>query len=112
MDNLRLFVMKSIDTYFASKEAGKLDTFFEHLEKPGACLEDQCLHMVEFEAKNLSTGWQGLSTKEAEELERIARQDPEKLETPDVNRQIDDIFDEIGNEQWYLFPALMYPIDV
>ena len=36
------------------------------------------------------------------ELERIARQDPEKLETPDVNRQIDDIFDEIGNEQWFL----------
>ena len=102
VDNLRLFVMKSIDTYFASKEAGKLDTFFEHLEKPGACLEYQCLHMVEFEAKNLSTGWQGLSTKEAEELERIARQDPEKLETPDVNQQIDDIFDEIGNEQWFL----------
>ncbi len=101
VDNLRLFVKKSIDTYFAAKEAGKLDTFFSHLKSPGACLEDQCLHMVEFETKHLSDGLQSLSTKEVEELERIARQDPEKLAIPDVDQQISDIFDEIGNEQWF-----------
>ncbi|MBQ7190721.1 MAG: hypothetical protein IJR99_15030 [Kiritimatiellae bacterium] len=102
VDNLRLFVMKSIDVYFAAKEAGKLDLFFEHLREPGACLEDQCLHLVEFEAKHLSDGLQGLSSSEVDELERIAKQDPAKLATPDVDRQIGDIYDEIGNEQWFL----------
>lgn len=101
VENTFLFVKKSIDCYVAAKETGKLDLYFEHLRSPGACIEDQALHMVEFEAKNLTTG-ETYSAKEAEELERIANQDPEKLATPDIDQQINTIYDEIGNEQWFL----------
>jgi hypothetical protein len=100
VDNLRLFVMKSIDCYLGAKDAGKLPQFFEHLCSPGACIEDQCLHMVGFEAKHLSDGLQGISAKEVEELERIANQGPAR--DPNVDKLIGDIFDEIGNEQWFL----------
>ncbi|MBO4311797.1 MAG: hypothetical protein J5828_02230, partial [Desulfovibrionaceae bacterium] len=101
VDNTFLFVKKSIDCYVAAKEAGKLDLYFEHLRSPGACIEDQGLHMVEFEAKNLTTG-KAYSDKEAAELERIANQDPEKLDTPDIDQQINNIYDEIGEESWFI----------
>ena len=52
-DTLRLLISKSLDLYFASDEAGKLDLFFKHLKEPGACIEDQGLHFIEFENKNL-----------------------------------------------------------
>ena len=44
-DTLRLLVSKAIDLYFASEEAGKLDEFFNHLHNPGACIEDQGMHL-------------------------------------------------------------------
>ena len=71
-DNLRMLVTKSIDLYFACKEAGKLGAYFEHLESPGACIEDQCLHLVDFETEHLSQNWKKVSDAEAADLERIA----------------------------------------
>lgn len=71
-DNLRLLVTKSIDLYFACKEAGKLDAFFKHLENPGACLEEQGLRLVDFETKHFSQNWEKVSDDEAVRLERIA----------------------------------------
>lgn len=100
VDNLRLFVMKSIDTFFEAKKADKLPLFFEHLREPGACIEDQCLHMVEFEATNLVEG-EKLSAKEVEELERIANQEQKSSKAPDVNTLIDDLINEI-DEPWFL----------
>ena len=97
VDNLRLFVMKSIDTYLACKDAGKLEEFYKHLEKPGACIEDQCVNMISFEGKHL-TADNALSVDEVKELERIADQ----AKAPEVNRQIADIFDDLNRkEPWF-----------
>ena len=103
VDNARLFVMKSIDTYFAAKDAGKLDAFFDHLRSPGACVEDQCLHLVTFEAKHLSEGWQGVSKEEAAELERIANQNPHE-DGPAVDNAealFVDVFGDLDEEAWF-----------
>ncbi len=103
VDNLRLFVMKSIDTYFAAKDAGKMDAFFAHLRSPGACIEDQCLHFVTFETKHLSEGWQGVSKAEAEELEKIANRDPGE-DGPAVDNAealFVDVFGDLDGEEWF-----------
>ena len=102
VDNLRLFVMKAIDTYFASKEAGKLDQFFEHLKALGACIEDQCLHMVGFEAKHLTAGTT-LSRQEIAELERIANQEPgaDGPAVEDAETLFVDTFGDLDEEAWF-----------
>jgi hypothetical protein len=70
-DTLRLLVSKSIDLFFASEKAGKLDEFFEHLKEPGACIEDQGLHFVQFEAEHLTKA-DALSAEEVRALDLIA----------------------------------------
>ena len=71
IDNARLFVMKSIDTYLACKEAGKLGAFFEHLKSPGACIEQQCMNLIEFEARHLTKA-DAMSAEDTRALELIA----------------------------------------
>jgi hypothetical protein len=70
-NTLRLLVSKAIDLYFASEEAGKLGEFFEHLKEPGACIEDQGLHFVEFENKHI-VKTEAMSAEEERALNLIA----------------------------------------
>jgi len=72
---IKLFVMKTIDLYFAAKEQDKLELYMAHLKSPGACLEDKGMHLVKFEEENLRTEtWKPMDKAEAAEMERIADQ--------------------------------------
>lgn len=101
VNNARLFVMKSIDCYFDAKKAGKTDLFFQHLRSPGACVEDQCMHMVEFEETHLSDGLVAPSKEEADEIRRIANQDPND-DSPKVDKLINDVFEELNAKPWFV----------
>ena len=91
IDNARLFVMKAIDTYLASKGAGKLDVFFDYLKSPGACIEQQCMNMIAFEENHL-TGGEALSAEERTKLERIANGEPAHAELPEnIHETITDL---------------------
>ena len=97
IDNARLFVMKSIDLYFASKEAGKLNAYFAYLQEPGACIEQQCINMIGFEEKNLvkpST----MSAEEVRALNLIADGKAADLPEDTVNQFMDVLEDFEGEE--------------
>lgn len=96
-DTLRLLVSKSIDLYFASEEAGKLDLFFEHLKEPGACIEDQGLHLVEFEAKHLTKA-DAVPDEDARALNLIADGKAPDLPEDTVNQFMDVLIDLEGKE--------------
>ena len=97
-DTLRLLVSKAIDLYFASEEAGKLDLFFEHLKEPGACIEDQGLHFVEFEAKNLVKD-KAVSAEDARVLNLIADGKAPDLPEDSVHQFMDVLID-FESEKW------------
>ncbi len=85
VDTLKLFVMKTIDLYFESKEKGMDKEYLAFLAgDPGACMEDKGLKLVDFEkdvlysAKNMSAE----EKRKAAELERIADLAPAKGEPP------------------------------
>ncbi|MBQ6669716.1 MAG: hypothetical protein IJM72_06640 [Deltaproteobacteria bacterium] len=99
-DTLRLFVTKAIDLFDASEDAGKLDTFFEHLKDPGACIEDQGLHFVEFEARHLTDKSDAPSAEDAERLELIADGKPADLPKGAVDQFMDIVID-IEEEEWF-----------
>ena len=78
-DNFRLLATKSIDLYLACKEAdaangntNNIKAFFDHLEDPGACIEDQGLHLVDFENEHLVDHSNAVSADYAAELEKAA----------------------------------------
>ena len=96
-DTLRLLVSKSIGLYFASEEAGKLDLFFEHLKEPGACIEDQGLHLVEFEAKHLTKA-DAVPDEDARALNLIADGKAPDLPENTVNQFMDVLIDLEGKE--------------
>ena len=96
VDNLWLLVKKSIDNYFAAKETGKMPEFLKRAESPGACIEDQGLHMVEFEGKHLVKG-DAVPEEEQVKLKRIAEDDAEKLENPAADKSITDILNDPAN---------------
>ena len=98
-DTLRLLVSKSIDLYFASEEAGKLDAFFEHLKEPGACIEDQGLHLVQFEAEHLTKS-NAMSAEDARRLELIADGKAPDLPETTVN-QFMMVLDEFEGEEFF-----------
>ena len=98
-DTLRLLVSKSIDLYFASEEAGKLDEFFEHLKEPGACIEDQGLHLVQFEAEHLTKS-NAMSAEDARRLELIADGKAPDLPETTVN-QFMMVLDEFEGEEFF-----------
>ena len=87
---------KSIDNYFAAKETGKMPEFLKRAESPGACIEDQGLHMVEFEGKHLVKG-DAVPEEEQVKLKRIAEDDAEKLENPAADKSITDILNDPAN---------------
>ena len=96
-DTLHLLISKAIDLYFASEEAAKLDEFFAHLKEPGACIEDQGLHFVEFEAKHLTKG-KAMSAEEARTLNLIADGKAPDLPETTVNQFMDVLEDFEGEE--------------
>ena len=99
IDNARLFVMKSIDLYFASKEAGKLNSYFAYLQEPGACIEQQCINMIGFEEKNLvkpST----MSAEEVRALNLIADGKAADLPEDTVN-QFMDVLEDFEGEKFF-----------
>ena len=98
-DTLRLLVSKSIDLFFASEKAGKLDEFFEHLKKPGACIEDQGMHFVQFEAEHLTKS-NAMSAEDARRLELIADGKAPDLPKNAVNQFMEVLVDFEG-EKWF-----------
>lgn len=100
VNTVRFLVTKAIDNYFAAKEAGKLDLYFEFLNDPGACIEDQCLHLTEFEEENLVEG-DYLSEKEKTDLRLVAAGRPLDLPPSAVDLFSNDVFIEIEGEDWF-----------
>ena len=98
-DTLRLLVSKAIDLYFASEEAGKLDEFFAHLKEPGACIEDQGLHFVQFEAEHLTKAT-AISAEDARRLELIADGKAPDLPESSVN-QFMYVLSDFEDEKWF-----------
>ena len=97
-DTLRLLVSKAIDLYFASEEAGKLNEFFEHLKNPGACIEDQGMHLVMFEGEHLTKA-KAVSADEARALNLIA--DGKAPDLPDDSvRQFMEVLIDFEGEKW------------
>jgi len=85
VDTLKLFVMKTIDLYFESKEKGMDKEYLAFLaEDPGACMEDKGLKLVDWE-KDVLYSAKSMSAEEkrkAAEMERIADLAPAKGEPP------------------------------
>ena len=98
-DTLRLLISKSIDLYFASEKAGELDAFFTHLRSPGACIEDQGLHLVQFEAEHLTKS-NAVSAEDARRLELIADGKAPDLPENSVNQFMEVLIDFEG-EKWF-----------
>ena len=97
-DTLRLLVSKAIDLYFASEEAGKLDEFFNHLHNPGACIEDQGMHLVMFEGEHLTKG-DAVSAEDARAYNLIA--DGKAPDLPDDSvHQFMDVLIDFEGEKW------------
>ena len=97
-DTLRLLVSKAIDLYFASEEAGKLDEFFNHLHNPGACIEDQGMHLVLFEGEHLTKG-DAVSAEDARVYNLIA--DGKAPDLPDDSvHQFMDVLIDFEGEKW------------
>ena len=96
-DTIRLLVSKAIDLYFASEKAGKLDEFFEHLKKPGACIEDQGLHFVQFEAEHLTKA-DAMSAEDVRALNLIADGKAPDLPENTINQFMDVLVDFEGEE--------------
>ena len=97
-DTLRLLVSKAIDLYFASEEAGKLDEFFNHLHNPGACIEDQGMHLVLFEGEHLTKG-DAVSAEDARVYNLIA--DGKAPDLPDDSvHQFMDVLIDFEDETW------------
>ena len=101
VNNARFFVTKAIDNYFAAKEAGKLDVYLNFLWNPGACLEDQCLNLTEFEEMNIIKVDDDLSEKEKTNLRLIAQGLPLDLPPNAVDLFSNDVFIEIEGEDWF-----------
>ena len=99
IDNARLFVMKAINTYFASKEAGKLDAFFNYLKSPGACIEQQCMNMIDFEAKNLTKA-NAVPAEDARAMNLIADGKSPGLPENTVN-QFMMVIEDFEGEKWF-----------
>ena len=98
-DTLRLLISKSIDLFFASEKAGELDAFFTHLRSPGACIEDQGLHLVQFEAEHLTKS-NAVSAEDARRLELIADGKAPDLPENSVNQFMEALSDFEG-EEWF-----------
>jgi len=93
-DNVQLFVQKMVDVYMEAKELGKTDELMVHLTNPGACLEDKCLHLVQFQNKIApKEDLKPMEAGEAAELERIANMDISKNAPPPKGESL--IYDAI-----------------
>ena len=114
-DNLKLYVKKAIDNYFAAQNAGKM-TEYKTLMGPGAgvCLEEKCMRLMEFEATHLVEK-DAIDVAEAEAIRRIAEAAPVNGELPSVEKLV---FNEIevalglgeqyeNSEYWNDFAALV-----
>ena len=97
-DTLRLLVFKAIDLYFASEEVGKLNEFFDHLKNPGACIEDQGMHLVMFEGEHLTKG-DAVSAEDARAYNLIADGKAPDLPEDSVHQFMDVLIDFEG-EKW------------
>lgn len=95
-DNLKLYVKKAIDNYFAAQNAGKMAEY-KTLMGPGAgvCLEEKCMRLMEFEATHLVEK-DAIDVAEAEAIRRIAEAAPVNDELPSVEKLVYDEIDAIG----------------
>ena len=75
-DNLKLYVKKAIDNFFAAQNCGKMDAY-KKLMGPGAgvCLEEKCMRLLEFEDAHLIEK-EEMNVAEVEALRRIAATAP------------------------------------
>ena len=114
-DNLKLYVKKAIDNYFAAQNAGKM-TEYKTLMGPsaGVCLEEKCMRLMEFEATHLVEK-DAIDVAEAEAIRRIAEAAPVNGELPSVEKLVYDEIDAIGrmgeqyanSDDWNDFAALV-----
>ena len=87
-DNLKLYVKKAIDNYFAAQNCGKMDAYIKVMgPNAGVCLEEKCMRLVEFEDEHLIEKG-AMDVAEVAELRRIAEAAPVNGEIPSVENLV------------------------
>ena len=114
-DNLKLYVKKAIDNFFAAQNCGKMGEYTKVMgPNAGVCLEEKCMRLVEFEDAHLVEK-DAMDVAEAEALRRIAEAAPDHGEIPSVEnlvyKEIEAAFrlgEQYANsEDWNDFAALV-----
>ena len=114
-DNLKLYVKKAIDNFFAAQNCGKMGEYTKVMgPNAGVCLEEKCMRLVEFEDAHLVEK-DAMDVAEAEALRRIAEAAPDNGEIPSVEnlvyKEIEAAFrlgEQYANsEDWNDFAALV-----
>lgn len=115
-DNLKLYVKKVVDNFFAAKECGKMDAFSKKVlgAEQGVCLEEKCLRLLEFEKEHLTQN-EAMNAVEVDALNRIVDAAPVNGELPSVEKLIyKEIEVALGlgeqyanSEDWNDFAALV-----
>lgn len=95
-DNLKLYVKKAIDNYFAAQNCGKMGEYTKVMgPNAGVCLEEKCMRLVEFEDEHLVEK-DALDAAEVEALRRIAEAAPVNGELPTAEDLVYKEIDAIG----------------
>lgn len=95
-DNLKLYVKKAIDNYFAAQNCGKMGEYTKVMgPNAGVCLEEKCMRLVEFEDEHL-VDKDALDAAEVEVLRRIAEAAPVNGELPTAEDLVYMEIDAIG----------------
>ena len=114
-DNLKLYVKKAIDNFFAAQNCGKMGEYTKVMgPNAGVCLEEKCMRLVEFEDAHLIEK-DAMDVAEAEALRRIAEAAPDNGEIPSVEnlvyKEIEAAFrlgEQYANsDDWNDFAALV-----
>ena len=114
-DNLKLYVKKAIDNYFAAQNCGKRGEYTKVMgPNAGVCLEEKCMRLVEFEDEHLVEKDAAMDVAEVAELRRIAEAAPVNGEIPSVEnlvyKEIESILgmgEQYANsDDWNDFAAL------
>lgn len=95
-DNLKLYVKKAIDNFFAAQNCGKLEEYTKLMgPNAGVCLEEKCMRLVEFEGAHLIEK-EEMDVAEVEALRRIAEAAPVNNEPVTVEKLVYNEIDAIG----------------
>ncbi len=75
VNHLMMLTRTAIDNYYNAKINGKMDDYLAHLQKPGACVENQIQKFMEFEKNNFPRNDDVADANQPSEaeLDRIAK---------------------------------------